>query len=767
MSRRKVKSVTKEELIENPKLYIDVYMHDTSIKLSHCKHHHLPYIDDDGEYRNTYQFGKVGQYYLKHGRYHDFDFESPEYIKFWEAEEKKCIEGVWMGQLRVTGYHYFFLNFYPMMIGTEDGEEEGFASFLRLQFNLFHLFEYCDIVKFNIGLTKVRGCGLTECAVVPGVCDFFIYAKNKAGKPIFKKNVYFAYDDIHINGPDAIRTKATSAIEKIGEMTNGGIEQPMDHTTKSSDIFHWVAGYKKPDGKKIKTGGEIYGKAVKTTGAGRAGRVSRVFYEESGQNLILGKLLITALEQTKRLGKKTGYQIIWGTSGEDNKGIDAFRQVIYDPSFFECIKFKNQWKDLEKNPDNVKHLSKNPFEYMLPPESEEDGVGWFVPTFEITIVDDDGNPDYIKGIHEVLKERKKKEGGDPLSYIIHVGDHPITIEESLRRTGSNYFDSYLLSTQHVNLTKPNSQYNLPTLLAVHGYKSPYERGFLHLRTGPGNRIDGVDWELDMSKGTFYIREHPQTVDGVPYKNLYVQGIDSIDQSPGESASKYSALSKFATMVKKRIPKDAMNDTSEIYVAMYNERSADYRHDYYAAMALTRYYNADVMLEFTKKEIITHYRNYHLYHHFMKRPSFDNQLNKNNKQIGIPGSKKWNEYMDEKIKEYILDNWNKICFPQLVEQLLDYDSENRTKFDLVVAMGLCEAGDEDIRVPAKPIITNENDFVSDVGYYKDSNGIMRYGVIPRSNEDELGARENKTPIYIDENNNYVYREDLSDDKIIIR
>jgi len=65
----------------------------------------------------------------------------------------------------------------------------------------------------------------------------------------------------------------------------------------------------------------------------------------------------------------------------------------------------------------------------------------------------------------------------------------------------------------------------------------------------------------------------------------------------------------------------------------------------------------------------------------------------------------------------------------LEQLRDYQREDRTRFDLVVAMALCEIADDDLLgIPAKTNNTDTKDF-QEFGYYADEKGYKKFGVIP--------------------------------------
>jgi hypothetical protein len=68
--------------------------------------------------------------------------------------------------------------------------------------------------------------------------------------------------------------------------------------------------------------------------------------------------------------------------------------------------------------------------------------------------------------------------------------------------------------------------------------------------------------------------------------------------------------------------------------------------------------------------------------------------------------------------------------EMLEQLLKYSWENKRKFDIIAAMIAAELGDEDLMGFAPKVsntITNE---WRDIGWYYDSYGNKRYGIIPK-------------------------------------
>lgn len=85
---------------------------------------------------------------------------------------------------------------------------------------------------------------------------------------------------------------------------------------------------------------------------------------------------------------------------------------------------------------------------------------------------------------------------------------------------------------------------------------------------------------DKVDSNILIYEEPMLDDKDPYKNLYVAGIDSIDQGTEDSATQKD-VSDFCIVIKRR----AYGLKEPKYVAVYKERPRDIRLAYDNAMKL--------------------------------------------------------------------------------------------------------------------------------------------------------------------------------------
>ena len=150
------------------------------------------------------------------------------------------------------------------------------------------------------------------------------------------------------------------------------------------------------------------------------------------------------------------------------------------------------------------------------------------------------------------------------------------------------------------------------------------------------------------------------------------------------------------------------------------------------------FNAKINLEYTKINIVSFFRAKKQLWRFMKRPSIAIGANvsglKASTLIGTTATQSVIGHQDQKLADYIEDYYYQILYAPVLEQMRDYDAENRTKFDFVVACGLAELADEDmLGKPATEGGTAAED-ITDFGYYRDKKGKKRWGVLPEESKE---------------------------------
>ena len=121
-----------------------------------------PITEEEGLDFDPAPFCETGRIYTETGSYTDYPKGSKPYADFWREQLKRCTEGYTIGKYRITGDHYFFLNFYRMDIVDDtakaaSGDQESFPKFAIEQYKWFHYIEMCEYLKKDIVGLKSRG----------------------------------------------------------------------------------------------------------------------------------------------------------------------------------------------------------------------------------------------------------------------------------------------------------------------------------------------------------------------------------------------------------------------------------------------------------------------------------------------------------------------------------------------------------------------------------------------------------------------------------
>ena len=368
-------------------------------------------------------------------------------------------------------------------------------------------------------------------------------------------------------------------------------------------------------------------------------------------------------------------------------------------------------------------------------------TGFFCPTHikYAGTWEETGCPD-IALATSLVNIRREKSKANPSSYLTLLQEFPMTVREVFTKKGTNLFNQDKIATQRINIIQGGDNTPKPG------------NGFLNWKKSPTGKIIGIEWDAT-PHGDISILEHPhwlseaaQDNERSPIEGLYVGGCDSIDQGTGDSsyATDNKKGSELAILIKKRVLDGGyFRTTSNLYVAKYNKRSVNVRDDWDNALKLSYYFNAHVNIEYTKIGIVSHFRDNKMYHMLKKRPTINltsGDPSKNTHLIGTTAGGTIIDHQDMKVASYIDSFYDQIWFMEMLDQLQNYNRDDRTKFDMVIAMGLCELADEDLmgKVAGIPA-PKESSGLQTFGYYTDPNtGYKKYGVIPgKSNrQDEM-------------------------------
>lgn len=162
------------------------------------------------------------------------------------------------------------------------------------------------------------------------------------------------------------------------------------------------------------------------------------------------------------------------------------------------------------------------------------------------------------------EQRAAKSGKSLLEYC---SEYCFTPAEALLRQGDNIFDAIAISDRI-------------TQIRIHKMGVKPRRVALLWDKSEGDETLNKVKVYDKVDSNILIYEEPMLDDKDPYKNLYVAGIDSIDQGTEDSATQKD-VSDFCIVIKRR----AYGLKEPKYVAVYKERPRDIRFAYDNAMKL--------------------------------------------------------------------------------------------------------------------------------------------------------------------------------------
>ena len=406
---------------------------------------------------NTSYFSKAAQDKLKYGYYTKAPYGSHDYNLFWEEQDKRCLKGYSVGGTRITGYHYWFLNFKQLerVINPQakaSDKELGPPRFWGQHYEFFHALEEARNNGQHFVILKPRGTGFSEIMSAIATCDYTLTKKSK--------NFFFASNKGYLD-KDGVLTKCWDHLEFL----NAETERAYRHLrqVKNQDL-HKRASYLDGHGNEQGHKSEIIGRVVdhprKVRGA-RTGGKGHVFFEEGGSFPKLKEAVIATRPLVEQGGVSTGQIVVWGTGGEQGPGIEGLEEMFYKPEAFNMYAFENEW--------------------------DEDRVGttcgYLFPTFSAmdAYMDKHGNPlnASAKKFHD--DERKKIRNKDPEGEDRYIAEYPYTPAEALIRLSHNIFPVAELQRQ---LTRVQTDRGIQGMLK-HGAMAVDENGIPYFELSRG------------------------------------------------------------------------------------------------------------------------------------------------------------------------------------------------------------------------------------------------------------------------------------------
>lgn len=324
---------------------------------------------------NTREFSREANYYDKHGRYDDGEYNSRHWLEYWRYQKQLCKDGYSVGGVKITGRHYFYLNFCPIervikttLNGkTREDREFGFPRFWDEDYNFYHV---KDIARFGISekeykelnldviikpehlvgrkhiiWLKPRGVGASYKGGAEGAYNYFLLKKSKTFY-LASTTQYLTNDGIlnkFIDVRDFINSYRYN--KNLGVGTHGFYQGKVK---ADMEKMHFKNGRLGVDGTTIVGGkqSEVFG--VNLNGdynKARGKRGVQIHFEEFGNFKDADAAWLIARPSVEEGDSMFGQLIGWGTGGTEGEGFAAMEKMFYDTETYNCIGVENIWDE--------------------------------------------------------------------------------------------------------------------------------------------------------------------------------------------------------------------------------------------------------------------------------------------------------------------------------------------------------------------------------------------------------------------------------------
>lgn len=627
-------------------------------------------VDFNKHIKNSDKFRQSAIFFEEHKCYTLAPRGTTDYIQFWEQEKERCLHGyVAPDGDEITGYHYFYLNYSPIMkleevkytdkYGNERTRRErvlGFPRFYDYDYYYFNAIEDAEDQGKHMAVLKARQKGYSFKGASMLVRNYELIPGSK--------NFAVASEQKFLIG-DGLLTKAWQIMDFCDKYTAWAKQR------LTSTRLERVSGFKITDefGKSTEQGylSSITGITLKNDPERiRGTRGKLVLWEEGGKfpNLLTAWRVEQPAVETDD-GVAFGLMIAFGTGGTEGGSFDGLKDLFYKPDAYNILGFPNIWDD----------------------NAEETKCGFFVPSWSNMdtqnheFMDKDGNSYREKSITELIRQRNViKDGGATQQSIDRfISERPIKPQEAVLELGKNIFPRKLLMDQ---LTRIRTNKKLQSM--KHIVDLSWDNGKVKATEKKSGDITTYHLKKDdKPDGSIVIWEYP--VQDPPF-GLYIGGCDPYDHDESFTNSLGS------TFIFKRVRAgEAWND---VIVAEYSGRPATAEEYYENVRKLLVFYNARLLFENERKGIYPYFTNKHCDYLLADQPDkVITEVFKDSKvsrRKGCHMTKSIRDYGEGKILEWMMDeyepghpNIERIFSEPLIEELIENDGVKNV--DRVIAL----------------------------------------------------------------------------------
>jgi len=509
-----------------------------------------------------------------------------DYKEYWAEHKRRCLEGYSVGDTRITGRHYFYLNFCPIKKTAK--KEEGTWNVMRPKELLFPSFWAIDydwwwakeiamkgMSKEEVAKLQIEGLPIKDYTEGKNLCCLkarragFSYKEAADGVYNYNfiansKSYYFASKREYLT-VDGILNKVTDYLSHLDTNTqNYWRKNRMEHNT----MLHRKASYydKNKDPRGYKS--EIIGVIIDDPDKVRGKDGIKITYEEAGSFKNLKAALEISVPSTRDGATMTGQISVFGTGGEEGPDIEGLEEIFSEPEAYDMLEFNNIWES----------------------GMEDTVCGYFVPCTKAneSFMDADGNIDMpAVTAFDDARRAKKKKLRDPKQLDRVIAEFPRNPSEALNRLSSTIMP---VAEAQAQLRKVEKNIEIQSAI-LHGvlFQGPRKVEFR-----PSNQIFPIlkyphknDDKLEGGVSIFFPPDKDRY--GVIQENRYITVVDPYYKDQAEDKTSLWA----AYVIKQKSFGDAYGDT---IVANYIGRPEDLHICYRNTVLLAKMYNSKIQSE---------------------------------------------------------------------------------------------------------------------------------------------------------------------------
>ena len=666
----------------------------------------------EGGFVDTKKFSPAAMTFLQYGYYTNAPEGTYAYKQFWDEETKRCKEGYTVNGIKVTGPHYFYLNYCQIKATVEDSGVQRkiltFPSFLDMDYYFYHEVELARAAGQGLIVAKARRKG-------------FSY-KNGA---LAVWNYNFLRDSTSIIGA-FLAEYSNSTMAMSLEMSNFLNKHTAWRKRRNPDRRDFIkARFQEViDGNTVWSGynSEIFTLTFKDNFSAAIGKTADFFlFEEAGKwpNLIDSYMVTAPCFRDGDI--MIGMPIIFGTGGDMEGGSNDFAEMFYNPEKYWLRAYNNIWDDgADGTPAGlfIDDMWYKPGEVVL-----EDGT-------TAKMVDEDGNSNRIAAEYYLDRERDIiKKSDSRRTWEKYITQSPKTPREAFLRVSGNLFPTVELNAWLGVLETDNKAKNLSFIGDLY-----WEEGSDKVKWTPNadrrpiNKFPLKDNED--SEGCVVIWEHPYKDHNgqIPF-GLYIAGTDPYDQDTSGTTSLGS------TIVYKTF--QDFDGTYNLPVAEYTGRPEKAEDYYENVRKLLTYYNAQTLYENNLSGLKTYFQQKKSLGLLKEQPGIIKNIVPNSKThrgYGIHMSEPIKRQAELYVRDWLLEkrgdgidgeaklNLHSIYSIPLLKELIAYTKDGN--FDRVIAFMLCMLHSQEnysVQVDAisEQSISKHNFFRSDRKHFRKS------------------------------------------------